>query len=208
MLKKDSGEKRMPIVKCKECGKEISSQAKTCPNCGYSESEKNIKRIVAIVVAVFIFIASITTIVLVVNKNKEREENDRKTKKLEEISEYSDLEVIEYLEDEGFEFEATQTTGTGTYYTYYIYVSNPKNEIIFQKYTNPFLGVQYLWKNDDINEEWAYIKSTYKNKEEGELQQFEEYEEWIESLGLTSQQLTDALDYYETTVDEYELMRY
>lgn len=29
----------MALIKCKECGKEISSKAKTCPNCGVARGE-------------------------------------------------------------------------------------------------------------------------------------------------------------------------
>jgi uncharacterized membrane protein YvbJ len=38
----------MALIKCKECGKEVSSEAKNCPNCGYpitstkKESKKNL----------------------------------------------------------------------------------------------------------------------------------------------------------------------
>lgn len=30
----------MALIKCKECGKEISSQSKTCPNCGNPTKSK------------------------------------------------------------------------------------------------------------------------------------------------------------------------
>lgn len=29
----------MALIKCKECGKEFSDMAETCPNCGYSEKK-------------------------------------------------------------------------------------------------------------------------------------------------------------------------
>ncbi|MBU1625924.1 zinc ribbon domain-containing protein [bacterium] len=28
----------MTLIKCKECGKEISSEAEVCPNCGYQNT--------------------------------------------------------------------------------------------------------------------------------------------------------------------------
>lgn len=31
--------KNMALIKCKECGKEISAQAKSCPHCGYVEKD-------------------------------------------------------------------------------------------------------------------------------------------------------------------------
>ena len=30
----------MALIKCEECGKEISSSAKICPNCGYKNDNK------------------------------------------------------------------------------------------------------------------------------------------------------------------------
>ena len=33
----------MALIKCPECGKEISDTAKSCPNCGYSLKVKNAK---------------------------------------------------------------------------------------------------------------------------------------------------------------------
>lgn len=34
----------MALIKCPECGKEISDQADFCPNCGYSFEEKKRKK--------------------------------------------------------------------------------------------------------------------------------------------------------------------
>lgn len=36
----------MALIQCTECGKEYSEHAKTCPNCGYSESNKMAKNAV------------------------------------------------------------------------------------------------------------------------------------------------------------------
>lgn len=30
----------MALIKCKECGKEVSTKAKSCPNCGNTEFEE------------------------------------------------------------------------------------------------------------------------------------------------------------------------
>ncbi|SRR6266481_834909 len=32
----------MALINCTECGKEVSSEAKTCPHCGYKKSKKSI----------------------------------------------------------------------------------------------------------------------------------------------------------------------
>jgi len=114
---------------------------------------------------------------------------------LEEVASYSDQEVVEYLQGQGFVFEIDEHTSTFT--TTYVYVSNQNSGIVFQKVTNPILGVHYTWKNRDINDEWADIRSSYDNDSAEEQKQFSEFEKWIQSEGLSIQQLTGALDYYE-----------
>lgn len=32
----------MALIKCPECGHDVSSEAKNCPNCGYPIAEKNL----------------------------------------------------------------------------------------------------------------------------------------------------------------------
>lgn len=34
----------MALIKCKECGKELSDKAKICPNCGYRERKPITKK--------------------------------------------------------------------------------------------------------------------------------------------------------------------
>lgn len=50
----------MALIKCPECGKEMSDQAKACPNCGYKEKKKfplkTIVKIAIIIVGIAIFI--------------------------------------------------------------------------------------------------------------------------------------------------------
>lgn len=36
----------MALIKCKECGKEISDQAESCPNCGYRLKKQNIQNVI------------------------------------------------------------------------------------------------------------------------------------------------------------------
>jgi hypothetical protein len=45
----------MPLVKCRECGKEISSQARSCPHCGATPISKTATGCAAIGVLIFIF---------------------------------------------------------------------------------------------------------------------------------------------------------
>lgn len=49
----------MALIKCKECGKELSDKAKICPNCGYRERKPITKKtiltfgVIALIVALF-----------------------------------------------------------------------------------------------------------------------------------------------------------
>jgi len=56
----------MALVKCPECGKEISDTAKSCPNCGYvfkkKGTSKTIIRFVAVVAAIIVAVFAICTI--------------------------------------------------------------------------------------------------------------------------------------------------
>ena len=36
----------MALIKCKECGKELSDQAESCPNCGYKLKEVEIPKVI------------------------------------------------------------------------------------------------------------------------------------------------------------------
>lgn len=40
----------MSLIKCPECGKEISEQVKICPNCGFRVKKHNVKRIICVCV--------------------------------------------------------------------------------------------------------------------------------------------------------------
>lgn len=58
----------MALIKCPECNKEISDQAKFCPSCGYGlnsmsvEEKKNIKQIVGAIIGVVVAIILIAVI--------------------------------------------------------------------------------------------------------------------------------------------------
>jgi predicted nucleic acid-binding Zn ribbon protein len=55
----------MALVKCPECGKEISSQASSCPNCGYKKKQE-IKFNKSKIIIPIIFLLVIVGVVLVV----------------------------------------------------------------------------------------------------------------------------------------------
>lgn len=160
---------------------------------------KKSKIIIGILIAIILVLVTVIVVGIVLSTNKAIKE-----RKKEEISKYTAREVVEYLEEQGYKFKNSEYTYI--YTTKYVYVSNENNSIAFQKITSNIIGISYSWKNGDINDAWPEIKSTYKNKTDEEEKQYKEYEKWLEYEGLTTKQLTDALDYYGNYGGEYEKM--
>ena len=51
----------MALVKCRECGKEISNNASSCPYCGYKNRKNNLKLIIiALIILVVILLFGIS----------------------------------------------------------------------------------------------------------------------------------------------------
>ena len=66
----------MALIKCKECGKEISDTAKKCPYCGFKEkgSKKFIIVVISIILLLVVIAGSIAFIFIDNNNNIEKEE--------------------------------------------------------------------------------------------------------------------------------------
>ena len=165
-----------------------------CVWCYSYKSENKKPAILFVSIAVCVLACVLLAITPIVNTVLSKEYTIDTTN-LMEISEYSDMEVLEYLNGQGYEFEISELGSS--YITEYVYVSNDNNGIIFQKYSNPLIGTHYTWTNEDINDEWADIRSEYENDKEEEKKQYKEYKKWLESEGLTTNQITSVLDYYE-----------
>ncbi len=56
----------MALIKCKECGKEVSSNATTCPNCGNPINDDTITREIKASKKVAIFIIIILVIICII----------------------------------------------------------------------------------------------------------------------------------------------
>ena len=59
----------MALIKCPECGKEISSGSKSCVNCGYKIKQKKNKKLIGII-AISVVVIAIIIIVFFVLNNK------------------------------------------------------------------------------------------------------------------------------------------
>ena len=158
------------------------------------------KRKAMFITALCIFFVSILLLIISPTINQAISENEHSQS---DISLYSEIEVITYLETNGYIFHATKNTSS-TYTTKYIFTTNNENDISISRMSSPILGTCYLWKNEDINDKWAEIKNTYENDTIEKENQFSGYQKWLKHLGLSSRQLTDALDYYDETLAEYK----
>ncbi len=66
----------MALIKCPECGKEISDTIKKCPNCGYKNKKKlNKKKIVIIcIISLVLLIGGCISIITIKNNNTKQQE--------------------------------------------------------------------------------------------------------------------------------------
>lgn len=186
----------MALIKCKECGKEISDTSKICVHCGAKTemAKKNKKKIVIITsIIILLIVLSIASIFII--------------KKLNDKTNLSASEVVNYLQKQGYEFESTKSTVSQNT-TYYIYADNKNEKISFQRIDNVFLGVMYEWKDSTINDEWAEIKKTEENDTTAKKKQYEAYQKWLTKLGLNDTQIIEALDYYYNNNDGFKNMLY
>jgi len=78
----------MSLTKCKECGKEISTDAKACPNCGKKQNKIGCFSIFFMIVGIFLIIVIVSSFIgkrdgergsITSVANIEKEENDIQT---------------------------------------------------------------------------------------------------------------------------------
>ena len=64
----------MAIIKCPECGKEISDSVKRCPNCAYKLKRTN-KRKIVIIVAILVVVSIVAGLGYVMTGKKQLVKN-------------------------------------------------------------------------------------------------------------------------------------
>lgn len=76
----------MALIKCPECGKEISDKTKKCPECGYPIKKLNKKSgtkrkiIISLIIVIgIIFIISITVIIIKLSNGKSTQQVEQQT---------------------------------------------------------------------------------------------------------------------------------
>ncbi len=86
----------MALIKCKECGKEISDQATTCPNCGAkTESANNSINWFGVIIGIILFIGGLCLMLDGMNGSSS---NDNRLK----YDEDNDTYTYTIWEDESF----------------------------------------------------------------------------------------------------------
>lgn len=89
----------MALIKCEECGKEISSQAKTCPNCGAKTeiSEKKKYNIILVVCGLVVIILVLLSIYFIHTSNPIYKYKQEAISILEEYKDNKNLISIDSL---------------------------------------------------------------------------------------------------------------
>lgn len=77
----------MTLVNCKECGHEVSDQAKSCPNCGAKVNQKNVFGMILVYgfIALIAYVA-IDEAIFYYNRATGNTESGRQLKELQELN--------------------------------------------------------------------------------------------------------------------------
>lgn len=86
----------MALIKCRECGKELSATALVCPHCGFPNKRKS--KLGLIIIAIFTIVLLITSVILLSNfvQKKASEDSYKKIDSLAslDVAIYGDNSVI------------------------------------------------------------------------------------------------------------------
>ena len=82
----------MALIKCKECGKEISDMAKKCPNCGYKIHNNKIISIIIIVSVVILAIIAVIGAAYISSYIDKHKENGTFTETNEDVFPFEKVE--------------------------------------------------------------------------------------------------------------------
>ena len=181
----------MALINCKECGKEISDTAKSCPNCG-AKTKKEIfknKRIFFIGTPVLLIVLLVIILIFIANPNTDN---------------FSSEQVIKYLKNKGFTFDEYKIVGkNGT--GYYIEAKKNNIEIFLMDFenTNP----ECFWRNTSISKSWANISEKGKNDDNDRKEQYEDFIKWSEKIKLTKKQICEAMEYYYDHTDNFRIKK-
>lgn len=87
----------MALINCKECGKEISSKSKTCPNCGYSQKGNLNYLVIIIIVILLVAITSFITFkFLSISSNQDKSQTTKQDISLTKNEKYAVDCILNY----------------------------------------------------------------------------------------------------------------
>lgn len=112
-------------------------------------------------------------------------------------SEYSTKDVFEYLESCGFLYkhETSEYIYTTTYDM--LCLNDEQSRVLLQRIDNQLTGVIYAYSDSAVAVgATADILDYEKNKSNEEKLQYSAYLYWIDSCGLTQEQIIEVLDYF------------
>ncbi len=192
----------MALVKCKECGKEISDTAKVCVNCGAKTEKAKMKsKRVKLYTSILIVIAIILTIIITF-MIKSTEKNKPK---IIDGSNMNNDELYELFNDEGYSIRITKFSDNLS--TTYVVLENKTEGITIQRIYNNYVGNLMTFDDDSVNSEMADLLYPDENKTEEEKQQYKAYQSWLSHYNITKTQLSEMLDnYYDENLDKIEII--
>ncbi|MBS6374698.1 MAG: hypothetical protein KH431_08865 [Erysipelotrichaceae bacterium] len=108
----------------------------------------------------------------------------------------SNSEVVELLEKKGYKFNISDEEET--HYVYFTNINKDDESYIWvQKYDNTYVGTNYTFSKEDVNEKHANIIDKEENDSKDEKLQYDAYLDWLNEMGLKKSQIINVLDYYD-----------
>ena len=154
----------MALVKCKECGKEISDSVKVCPNCGYKEKKQIDKKKMIICGAVLGIIIVITGVFIALN-NKPLTQLEKDAvgcltqyKSMLKNSESLQVHDIRWAENEqvkGMNFIYADVSGQNGF--------GGNNRHVIRCGVNDEDGIVYQGASDDDDDSWSELKAAFED---------------------------------------------
>lgn len=119
----------MALIKCQECGKEISDSAKICPNCGYRNNSRNGKRnfIIGIIIAFIIIIIGVIIGILIKMNNIQN--NVEKDGGLSDNAVNDNIESPNLNTIEAQAIDAYEQGDFKSFLSFYKEIENPSDEL-------------------------------------------------------------------------------
>ncbi len=183
----------MSLIKCKECGREISSQATSCPNCGcpvtpplqntplqsnpsaivYPQtSKKKTSNSITVIFAVLIFVSILVFIISNIMKNPEAYKKQSIIEKEMKLTKEQEEKALEIFEQCGIgEISKIKTFQSGEAHTSYYVTDNEVSEIVVWVTSEGEIESIYFGDNDIFvdGEFIAPITNFYVNSKEQDI---------------------------------------